>query len=283
MEDRQGLKLEILMSVMHQTDFSIVDKTKVTGDAIIINQCNDSGYKEYALENGCLWRMISVTDRGLAKSRNLGIENATGDIILLCDDDELLAEGYSDIILNAYKEIPDADAMVFNVNRINNPMKKKYYRITKIKKAPFYRGYGSVMLTFRLSSIKKHNIKMCEKFGAGTSWGGGEDSLFEDDIRKCGLKMYEYPATIATIDYGNGSTWFKGYREEAFYNEGAFNQHKYGKNIILKYLRCIYSCYRLRKEKHLNFFQKMKWMRLGMKGMKTNIPYKEYIAHQKKA
>lgn len=281
MENNQKLKLEILMSVMHQTDFSIVKKTKVTSDAIIINQCEENKYDELVLENGSSWRMFSVTDRGLSRSRNLGIENARGDIILLCDDDEFLEKGYDKIILNAYEQLPDADAIVFNVTRINNPMKKSYYKIDKIRKAPSYRGYGSVMLTFRLDSIQKHNIRMCEKFGAGTAWGGGEDSLFEDDIRKCGLNMYEYPATIATIDYGNGSTWFKGYTEEVFYNAGAFNEYKYKGKIILKYLRCMYTCYRLRKEKNLNFFKKMKWMRLGMKGIRKNIPYSAYVSKQK--
>ncbi len=281
MENKQQLKLEVLMSVMHQKDFSIAQRTKISSNLLVINQCDEDKYEEINV-NGYKWRMISTRERGSHLSRQMALDNAQGEICLFCDDDEELADGYSDIILKAYEKLPNASAIVFNVTRNNNKSKKSYYWIKKIRKAPKYRGYGTPMLSLKLGDIQKHGIRMNEIFGAGSVWGGGEDSLFEDEIRKSGLKMYEYPATIATIDYGNGSTWFKGYREEAFYNEGAFNQHKYGKNIILKYLRCIYSCYRLRKEKYLNFFQKMKWMRLGMKGMKTNIPYKEYIAHQKK-
>lgn len=63
-------------------------------------------------------------------------------------------------------------------------MKKSYYRITEVKEAPMYRAYGSPMLAIKRKTIKAENIWFNEKFGSGSSWGGGEDSLFEYDIRK---------------------------------------------------------------------------------------------------
>lgn len=273
---KEELKLEVLMSAMHQKDFFVAEKTRIKGNLLIINQCDKDFCEDRQTEHG-LWRMISTTERGLSKSRNMAMDNATGDIVLFCDDDEFLVEGYDSIILNAYKQVPNADAIVFNVNRINNLMKKRYYKITKVRKAPFYRGYGSVMLTFRLDSVRKKNIKMCEKFGAGTPWGGGEDSLFEDDIRKCGLNMYEYPATIATIDYANGSTWIDGHNERYFYNIGGFGEYKFKKNFVLKFLRRFYTAVRLRKDKTLSFKEKMRWMYLGGKGFLQDITYKEFM------
>ncbi len=267
---------EVLISAMHQKDFSIAERTKIKGNVLIINQCDENSYSEKQTENG-LWRMISTTERGLSKSRNLAIKNTIGDIVLLCDDDETLEENYEEIILNAYKELPNASCVIFNVNRINYKMKKTYYKIKKVRKAPKYRGYGAVMTTFRVGDIKNKNISFSERFGSGTEWGGGEDILFQDDIRKNNLKMYEYPATIATIDYSNGSGWFHGYTKQYFYNQGAFNEYKYKKNFILKYLRTIYTCYKLRREKDLSPFEKIKWMRLGMKGIKNNVTYKEYV------
>lgn len=274
------LKLEVLMSVMHQKDFSIAEKTRINGDVLIINQCNEDKYDEIQTENG-LWRMFSVTARGLSKSRNMALDNARGDIVLICDDDEELAENYQDIILNAYKELPDAAAIVFNINRINYKMKKTYYRITKVRKAPVYRGYSSQMLTVRLSKINEYDIRMNENFGSGTQWGGGEEILFQDEIRKNKMKIYEHPGVIATIDYGNGSNWFTGYDEKYFYNLGAFIQYKFKNNFILKELRCMFTCYRLRREKKLGFFKKMKWMRNGMKGIKKQITYAEFIGEKK--
>ena len=281
MENKQeNLKLEVLMSVMHCEDFSIAEKTRIKGDVLIINQCDEDGYEEKQTENG-LWRMISVNARGLSKSRNMALDNARGDIVLICDDDEELAKDYKEIILNAYKELPDAAAIVFNINRINYKMKKTYYRISKVRKAPAYRGYSSQMLTVRLSKINEHNIRMNENFGSGTQWGGGEEILFQDDIRRNKMRIYEHPGVIATIDYGNGSNWFTGYDEKYFYNLGAFIQYKFKKNFILKELRCMFTCYRLRREKKLGFFKKMKWMRNGMKGIKKGITYAEFIKNQK--
>ena len=226
---------------------------------------------------GHLWRMISTKERGLSKSRNMAINNAKGVICLFCDDDEIMEEGYKEIILNAYREVSDATAIVFNLNRINYKMKKTYYQIVKKRIAPWYRGYSSQLLTFRLDKINEKKIRLNEKFGSGTPWGGGEEILFEDAIRKAGFKLYEYPQVIATIDYGQGSQWFTGYDEKYFYNLGAFIYYKFKKNIFLRELRCLFTCYRLKNERTLSLKQKMHWMHAGMVGIRKNITYGVYI------
>ena len=43
----------------------------------------------------------------------------------------------------------------------------------------------------------------------------------------------------------------------------------------------MFTCYRLRREKKLGFFKKMKWMRNGMKGIKKGITYAEFIKNRK--
>ncbi len=270
----ENLKLEVLISAMHQKDFSIAENTGIKGDLLIINQCDEDSYQEKQTESG-LWRMISTAERGLSKSRNMALDNARGDILLFADDDEVLEDNYEDFILNAYKELPDASAIVFNINRINNNLKKTYYKIGKIRLAPSYRGYGSPMITVRLKDIDKHGIRFNEKFGAGTAWGGGEENLFQKDIQKNKLKIYEYPATIATIDYGNGSQWFEGYDQKYFYNLGAFCKYRYW--FFIRYLRFFYTCYKLRRDKKLSAYNKFKWMRLGAKGIKKDITYKDFI------
>lgn len=113
------------MSAMHLKDFDIAYKTGIKSDLLIVNQCDRNDYKEINVE-GHLWRMISTTERGLSKSRNMALKHAKGDICLLCDDDELLVKDYYERIINAYLELPKAVAIAFNVNRINNKMKKRY-------------------------------------------------------------------------------------------------------------------------------------------------------------
>ena len=120
----QKIKVEVLMSVMHQDGFDIAYRTSIDSDLLIINQCDKDDYQEIIV-NGHLWRMISTTERGLSKSRNMALKNIKGDICLLCDDDERLVNNYASKIEKAYVELPDAVAIVFNVKRINNKLKKK--------------------------------------------------------------------------------------------------------------------------------------------------------------
>lgn len=273
------MKLEVLMSTMHQNDFSIAIKSKVNSDLLIINQCNSDETIETVV-NGHKWRMISTTERGLSKSRNMALKHAEGDICLWSDDDEIFADGYADQIVNAYKSLPDATAIAFNVKRINFRMKKTYYHIERIRRGPKYRGYQSGMLSFRRKEIIDAGISFDEKFGSGTPWGGGEEILFERDIRKCGYCLYEHPFEVATLDYGGGSQWFKGYNEKYFYNLGAFsyysNQYRVTGMMVIKTL---YVCfYKLRKEKTLSPLEKLSWMIKGMQGIKKDITYDDYQA-----
>ena len=274
-------KLEVLMSVMHQSDFSIAYKSKIDSDLLIINQCDVDRYDECEVD-GHLWRMISTTDRGLSKSRNMAIDNARGDVCLLCDDDEVFVPGYAEGILRAYEEIGCASAVVFNVERINYTMKKTYYKITETRETPKYRGYSSQMLSFDLKQIREHGIRMNERFGSGTEWGGGEEILFEQDIKKSGLRLYEHPFTISTVDYAGGSAWFHGYDEKYFYNLGAFIGFQFRRNIVLRELRILMTCYRLRREKTLSVCKKIRWMHIGGRQFKKDVPFAAYMEGRKR-
>lgn len=278
------MKIEVLMSVMNQSDMSIGYRSKVSTDLLIINQCNREDYFEQIVD-GHLWRMISTTERGLSKSRNMALNNARGEICLLADDDEEFKPDCLSVITKAFVTLPDATAIVFNVDRINyqTKMKKKYYSIKQIKEAPSYRGYGSVQMAFRLLDVKERGIHFNEKFGSGTEWGGGEDILFQMDIRNMGLKIYEYPSFVATIDYGNGSQWFHGYDEKYFYNLGAFYGYVNNGKISTRFLLVsIYTCfYKLRKVKKPNPFRKMLWMYRGFKGIEKDVPYSLFVAQHR--
>lgn len=273
-------KFELLMSVMHQHDFSLAKRSNIKSDLLIINQCDEISYDE-SEEEDFIWRKINTKERGLSKSRNTAIDNAQGEICKFCDDDETLVDNYQQIILNAYDELPDADVIIFNLNRINYKMKKTYYNIDSVRPAPAYRNYGSPMITFKLKKIKMNGIRFNEIFGSGSKFGGGEDNLFLKDIRKAGLKIYEYPAVISTVDYGRfGSQWFHGYNEKYFYNLGAFSEFNHPGKKLSIILWSLYLMFKLRRE-HLNPFKIAKWKLAGAKGFRNGqLSYEEYIAEK---
>ena len=96
------MKLELLMSCMHQNDDSLVRASKITSDVVVINQCDREDYAEYPTEHG-IARMFSTKQRGLTKSRNMAIAKSNADVCLLCDDDEVFQPDYHRQILNAYE------------------------------------------------------------------------------------------------------------------------------------------------------------------------------------
>lgn len=269
-------EFEVLLSCMYQEGFDIAHKTNVKSDLLIINQCDKEGYQEKEVD-GYLWRMISTKERGLSCSRNMALDHARGKICLLCDDDEIYNDDFQEIVIKAFAELSQASLIGFNVNRINVSMKKTYYKITTIKETERYRSFASPMLAFRLKEIKEKNIRFNEMFGSGTPWGPGEDSLFQRDARQKGLKLYEYPACIATQDYSNESKWFHGYNAEYFYNQGAFAEYC-GSNRFVRELFNLYTfLYKYRREMTLSPLEKLKWKHRGEKGWRKKVTYSQYV------
>ena len=113
------MKLQVLISCMHQIDTSIIERTNIQTDVIVINQCNYDKREEFNFINKkgevCQAIFISTTERGLSRSRNLALKNATADICLICDDDEVLDDNYNDKIIQNYKNKPDLSIIAFQI------------------------------------------------------------------------------------------------------------------------------------------------------------------------
>lgn len=58
------MKLEILMSCMHQCGDTLIQRSNITGDAVVINQCDTNAFTAWSIPGGTA-RMYSVTERGL--------------------------------------------------------------------------------------------------------------------------------------------------------------------------------------------------------------------------
>lgn len=105
------MSVEILISCMYQNDFSIVKKSNIQSDAIIVNQTNIDKVEIKEYDFGIV-KMISTTERGLSKSRNMALKNSTADFCVICDDDEVLTDNYVEMVEEAYNQT-NADVIVF--------------------------------------------------------------------------------------------------------------------------------------------------------------------------
>lgn len=253
-------KVEVLISAMNQYDFNIFDTTKITSDALLINQCDRESYED-RVALGSIQRVFSTKDRGLSKSRNKAIDNAKGDICVICDDDEILYDGYVEKISSAYENHPDADIICFKVLLDGKKYKSKEYKIGYLSALKV----SSVQVTFKLESIKKNNIKFDIGYGSGTEMGSGEENIFIYDCLKKGLNVYFVPIEIGEVK-SSKSVWFKGFNKQYFYKRGAIIRRMMGR---FGYIYCLY--FALSKYKrYRDEIGMLKALALMNKGMRNN-------------
>lgn len=209
------MELEILLATMNKTDYNFIYEMNINSNVIIANQVDHYSYCEY--KSDFYIKMISTPYRGVGKNRNISLYASSGDICLLADDDIIYKENYDKIIKTAFNEIKDADIIIFNVER-NNTFSRINSSIKRVRLLNLL-NYGAVRIAFKRENILKNNISFSLSFGGGSYFGSGEDSLFLLDCYKRGLKIYNYPATIAIVN-DSKSSWFNGYDEKFFYDKG---------------------------------------------------------------
>ena len=128
-------KVQLLVSTMNRTDSLWLEKLNIASDAVIINQCGRKNKKIIHQENAdLLW--VDSNEIGLSKSRNMALDNASGDYLVIADDDLEYVDGYNITICNAFKKNPKADVIVFQVEGIEHEFKKygrKYQSQTGFK------------------------------------------------------------------------------------------------------------------------------------------------------
>lgn len=230
-------KIQVVVATMHQKDFSKIEKMKINSDVVFANQADKTAYEEFFFK-GFKAQMISTDTRGVGINRNLGLQYANQDILLIADDDMVYAENYAETVKKAFTELPDADAIIFNIKTIGADMGRR--KNNKISRVRIYNclNYGAARIAVKRSSLIKKRIFFSTCFGGGTMYSSGEDSLFVCDMLRNGFRIYTYPATIASVDQ-TSSTWFNGYNEKFIYDKGAFFGAAFGKNAPLMCLQYI--------------------------------------------
>lgn len=212
------MNLTVLISCMYQKDASIVKNSNIQTDVVVVNQCNKNFVEEFTFTNDkgreCHAKVIYTIERGLSNSRNMAIQNAeNADVCYMCDDDELLVDGYEDIILSAHKKYPDISVITFSLIRKNYeyPREEQRVGIKQILKT------SSVQTTFKRNDILSQNIMFDPKMGSGSGNGGGEENKFLMDCKRSGLGLWYVPTIIAEVK-SEDSQWFHGFTESYYQN-----------------------------------------------------------------
>lgn len=240
-------KIDVLISCMFRDNMDIVEKSGITGDAVVIDQCDEQKVSRCSTAHGQAV-MYSVTDRGLTKSRNLAIEKSDADICMLCDDDELFVKNYREKICKAYKMLPQADVIAFKItdaedDAMSDRPQSFPDKVIRLR-FPQTMHIASWQISFRRSSLVSSGVRFDELLGAGSGNGAQEELKFLLDCERAGLKIYYVPSEIASVRR-TSSTWFKGFDEQFFEQRGATTRYILG--LPLASLYAVYYVVKKRK------------------------------------
>ena len=213
------MSLQVIVATMNQTDHSLLDRMNIQSDAIVCNQCDRYDFQEFD-HKGHHIKWFSFAERGVGLNRNNGLMRADADIVLFADDDVVYQDGYAETVEAYYRENPDADVVIFNLNenRADGSVKQSVIKEGRASKKDLTR-YGTIFISARREKVHFKNISFHLQFGGGALYSCGEDTLFLQDCKKSGLRIYITKETIGSFARGE-STWFSGYTDKFFYDKG---------------------------------------------------------------
>ena len=236
---QEELKIESLISIMNLKDVKEVENfiknANITENVLFINQVKEE--KDVFNYEDVHKRIYSFAEKGVSKSRNLALKYANCSIGILGDDDIKYEKDYKKLILDAYQKNKKADVIIFYVESKNKNRPLKKIRKGKLFWPDIMKAVSSE-ITFKLEKIREKDIRFNENFGPGGTFSKGEDTIFLHDCYKKKLKIYSVPIKIGSVE-NKKSTWFRGYDEKFFYDQGAIFkqiQPKFYKILILQFI-----------------------------------------------
>lgn len=257
-------RFEILCVTMNQQGFQKIHEMNIHSNVVYANQTNTNSYEEIVNE-GCYAKMISTTTKGVGINRNFALMYAKADFCLFADDDMIYYDDLEDKVVSEFRDLPDADIIIFNVDSLGEERKQR--KISRTRRCHVWdrMSWGAVRVAVNLNSVKKNNIWFSPLFGGGCLYPSGEDSIFLTDARRKGLKIYLSSKVIGQTDFTN-SSWFRGYDDNYYYGKGAFYQALHKKTFPFW---ALYICIRTGKRTKLGFMDRIRCLVKGKKSFQV--------------
>ena len=156
-------RIEVLVTTMHQSDFSKYSQMNLQTDAVLANQTDKNSYSEMLI-NGCTVKMVSTDSRGVSRNRNIAMAHANqkAEYVLFSDDDLVFVDGYEQLILDEFEKHPEAEAIKFNLRDLSTARKISMHRIEQFEKATRRNMSSSGVwgIVVKRDTLKKHYLKL---------------------------------------------------------------------------------------------------------------------------
>ena len=202
---------------------------KKYNNLIVINQIPKKLSGSFCLSEFDSIKWVDYDQKGLSKSRNLGLNISDKEYLYLTDDDVVLNENFEEIVTQSISENPDVDVFAFQVTGIEKkfkdyPSKRMVLNLFQSLKL------SSVQLIIKSCFLRKNSIQYDELFGAGSMFKMGEENILLTDIKRKSGKILYIPEEIAKVHIGK-SSWFEGYTEKYFFDRGAIYSRMFGRTL----------------------------------------------------
>lgn len=268
------MRVEVLCATMNQTDLRKYQEMNLQTDVVFANQADRHQWMEEKLDGNRV-KMCTTPYRGVGNNRNMAILHSSGDLLMFADDDMVYRDGYADGVIQAFQENPQADLMVFYCDTDSSRKMKAIPRVGRVGWWNYMR-YGTVSIVIRRERLLQSNLMFTQLFGGGCRYCAGEDNLFLREALKKGLAVYAHPFTIAHVNKEH-STWFQGYDERYFFDNGAWLQTAYP---IMKHLLVWYFVAKFSKRSTLSRGQILKLQYHGIRSFQKGLSYREWKEQQ---
>jgi hypothetical protein len=206
----QKSDIQILIATMNRTDFDFLKAMFVFSDfsmfnLLVINQTSSDKQLKSDFDNV---EVINSFERGLSNSRNLALQKASKELVILTDDDVVFQSGFEDCVLKAFNSNPTHDGFRFQFLNGKGNLAKKYPKQFEDTLSDLeILNSSSVELVFKRRSILESKVQFDTDFGIGTQFSMGEEAIFVADVIKKGLKIGFIPETL--VAHSHPSTGHK--------------------------------------------------------------------------
>ena len=263
------MTLQVLVATMHQTNFQVAERMNLKCRAVLANQADRAEIFRHDGEDGD-WLMITTPTRGVGLNRNIALLASDADILIFGDDDMVYNDGMPEAVIEAFRQNPRADVMLFGLNITKDGMIVER-RETPTRRVYMWNSmrYGTCRIAVRRKAILDHNITFHQSFGGGCVFSAGEDSLFLKACFDAGLKVYSHSYVLGNCAKDT-STWFVGYNEKYFYDKGVLVRKLFPRSA---YLMALYFGLHFKRSTSLTPLKRLRLVYAGVRGGRKMIPY----------
>jgi hypothetical protein len=200
------LKLTIGYSTLAQRAKNIkFPEERADREIIVIVQSPNGSEVSLDMEDE---QLIHLKSRGVAKSRNAALRNASGKYLLFGDDDVTFNEVGIQEIIHYFETHPDCAIVMAQASDETGILRKNYPK-RGLKLTHFNSAKAATYeMMVRVDAIRDKGVKFDENFGAGVENYLGDEYIFITDALKQGLRGVFLPVTIAVHPKdSSGSGW----------------------------------------------------------------------------